>query len=170
MAYTYVAIKAGVLSNPYRFLEKGERYVSPVKLNRSWLVPESEYRQRRELPITSAMPHGPKREIARETKPIDDPQYDQAVSDLKESWNAEEAEAAKKLNEVVEAIGGLTEDDYTRYGKPKTEALQQLIDRPVSAAERDKAFDVYQQKQDSAGETEETKKTEDGTGNQDVLG
>jgi len=55
------------------------------------------------------------------------------------------------LDDIVEAIGGLDKDDevlWTKSHKPKTEALAALIEKQITARERDAAWTIFQDKAD----------------------
>ena len=45
MAFTYRATKNGTLSNPYRLIETGGVFTSPVEMKGSWFVPVEQYKE-----------------------------------------------------------------------------------------------------------------------------
>lgn len=58
-------------------------------------------------------------------------------------------EGASKHERLVVAIGTLKAADFTKDGKPKLDTLEAAIDDNVTAAERDAAWDEYQQQNPS---------------------
>lgn len=54
------------------------------------------------------------------------------------------------MDDIVNAIGDLDDDEpehWTKSGKPDASVLSKLLDHPVSAAERDEAWEKYQAQQ-----------------------
>ena len=54
------------------------------------------------------------------------------------------------LDDIVEAIGGLDPDDmelWTKTNKPKTEVLSAILEKEITAKERDAAWTIYQDKE-----------------------
>ncbi len=51
--FKYRATSNGTLSNPFRYVRAGELVVSEVAIKASWLTPEKEYEEPKDLPITS---------------------------------------------------------------------------------------------------------------------
>lgn len=153
MAVRYRAVKDGILSGPpYRQVKTGELVILETELKCSWLVPEGDYRKAKPIPFTShaivnSAPSAPK----NDPQSIKDKHHDSQMAAVRER----EGNVAK----VIEAIGALNPDeDYTTGGAPKTDALSQLVEFPVSAELRNSAFEQYQKQQDGAG-----------SGNQEVL-
>lgn len=73
-----------------------------------------------------------------------------------------EAAGAQRLADgvdpLVTMIAGLTPEQFTRGGVPDTKALSALANRPVTAAERDAAWELYQKTQaapESTGQAQE---------------
>lgn len=59
-----------------------------------------------------------------------------------------ESEEPTKRDRLVEAIGKLPEEEdslWTDDGKPKTGSIERLVGQRVSAAERDEAWEVFQE-------------------------
>lgn len=72
-----------------------------------------------------------------------------AKAAAKKTENKEPELDPAKVEKVVEAIGLLDPqkaDHYTEAGVPECRALADLVEDPVSAAERDAAFDLYLQR------------------------
>ncbi len=85
--FEYVATSNGTLSNPYRHVKKGQTVSSPVALKGSWLVPKSEHKPEKDLPIMGGLKHHKKGRDALHpfnvAKPISDPHYDNAIAAIK---------------------------------------------------------------------------------------
>jgi hypothetical protein len=56
--------------------------------------------------------------------------------------------AAPTLEDIVDAIAALDPaKDFGKNGKPNVEALEDLLDANITAAQRDEAWDVFQKEQ-----------------------
>lgn len=63
-------------------------------------------------------------------------------------YEAPEEDAEVDIEQVISAIASLDLDDpdhFTTAGKPRTDALEEILGKPVSAALRDKAFEAFEE-------------------------
>jgi hypothetical protein len=65
--------------------------------------------------------------------------------------HGQQRKAAPTVEDIVDAIAALDPaKDFGKNGKPNVEALEDLLDANITAAQRDEAWDVFQKEQ--AGE------------------
>lgn len=79
---------------------------------------------------------------------------DQEVVDKKDDDNSNDYLDDELIQQLVAAIGDLSEPDYTSAGKPKIEALEKMLDKKIDADQRDEAWEIYQISQQKADENQ----------------
>lgn len=102
--FKYKAVKAGVLSNPYRFVEEGEVIHSTEEIKASWLVPHDKYKKPKELPVTSANAPKTLSNPAMAFVPpqiASDPNYDAQIAALQER---EAVQDGKQVEPEADAV------------------------------------------------------------------
>lgn len=112
----YKAIKAGTLSDPYRYVHKGETVESKKPINCKWLVPVDKYRDV-ELPLTATMVAqqadiSKRPPAAPHLPPVVDPSYDRALKSI----------LAKEAIENNLANPDNKESDSVNGGEPSNES------------------------------------------------
>lgn len=56
-------------------------------------------------------------------------------------------EETMSIHDAIQSLNPANPEHFTKDGKPKTDALEDLLGREVSAAERDEAWEEYEVKE-----------------------
>lgn len=162
--YKYKAIKAGVLSDPYKRVREGEVVTlsEPLKSKSRWLVPLEDYTPQPEMVTVPHMQHTAPREPHSHMPPpaAESNQYSEGMKNIKAAEMVQDGKA-ENYNAAKQELTQVQPNKFVGEAQPVTVA-QPVQTQPAPQANA--PAPAAPQAQPNVQEQSE------GTGNQDVLG